>query len=51
MTRSCEVSPSPGLPIRTLYAPLLSPERATCRANLILLDFITQMAFGEEYGA
>ena len=34
---------------KTLYTPLSSPIRATCPANLILLDFITRTILSEEY--
>ena len=34
---------------KILYAPLLSPTRATCPAHLILLDFITRTILGEQY--
>jgi hypothetical protein len=37
-----------GFPIKTLYAILLSPTRATCSAHLILLDLITWIIFAEE---
>jgi len=38
-----------GLPTKALYAPLLSSIRAKRFAHLILLDFITQIEFGEQY--
>jgi hypothetical protein len=31
-----------GLPTKALYAPLLFPRRATCPADLIPFDFVTQ---------
>ena len=37
------------LPTKTLYTPLLSPIRATCPAQHILLDFINRKIFGEKY--
>jgi len=38
-----------GFPTKILYTPRLSPQRATCLAHQILLDFITQIKFGEGY--
>ena len=37
-----------GFPTKTLYTPLLSPVRATCPANLIILYLITRTILGEQ---
>jgi len=36
-------------PTKTIHAPFLVPITATCRVNLILLDFIIRIIFGDEY--
>ena len=38
-----------GFPTKPLYATFLSPTRATCPAQLILLVLITRKVFGETY--
>ena len=38
-----------GFPTKNLYTSLLSSVRATCPAQLILVDFITRTIFGEQY--
>ena len=38
-----------GFPTRNLYTPLPITVRATCPAQLILLDFTTHTILGKEY--
>ena len=38
-----------GLPVKTLYAPLLLPLYTTCPTHLIHLDLIIWMIFSEQY--
>ena len=40
-----------GFPTKNLYTPLLSPVRATCPAQIILLDLITQKLLREKYSS
>jgi len=40
-----------GLPTKTIYAPLMSPIRTSCSAQLTLLDFITRTKLGVEHRA
>ena len=47
--RSPQWSPSLRFPHQDPIHTLSSPIRATCRAHLILLDFITRTILGEEY--
>ena len=47
--KSSKWSLSVRFPHQTLYAPILFPIYTTCLSNLILVNFITQVVFGEEY--
>ena len=48
-SRSSKLSLSLSFPFETLYANLLSPIHVICPANLIHLDLITRIIFGEKY--
>ena len=50
-SRSPQWSPSLRFPHQEPIYPLSSPIRATCPANLILLDFITRTILGEQYNS
>ena len=49
-TPGCSKCFPPGFHTKTQYTPRLSPIRAKCLPNFILLNLITQI-FGEEYGS